>query len=191
MARGIAEELHKAGAEIASLIRAMFCSSAFSLSLKASARSFLLPCDVTDQSSIEAAFAEIEKKWGKIDFLVHAIAFSDKKNSMAAMSIRRAKISAHGWIFRFIPLPLLFKSGASDERWRQHRDLTSLWRRTGHAALQRQRGCCESRLECSVKYLAEDLGRNILFASTRSRQARLKTLAASGIGDFRFILKME
>jgi enoyl-[acyl-carrier protein] reductase I len=145
-------------------------------------------CDVTDASSIDAAFAAVAAQWGSIDFLVHAIAFSDKDQldgryvdttqdnftktlmvscySFTAIAQRAEKLMPNGG-----SLVTLTYYGA--EKWMPHYNVM---------------GVAKSALETSVRYLAADLGvKNIRVNAISS--GPIKTLAASGIGDFRYILK--
>ncbi len=150
--------------------------------------SMLLPCDVTDEASVDAAFTEIEKEWGQIDFVVHAIAFSDKNeldglylNTTRANFLKTMDISVYSFTAvaqRAVPL---MKDGGS---------LLTL---TYYGAEQvmphyNVMGVAKAALEASVKYLAADLGKNNIRVNAISA-GPIKTLAASGIGDFRFILK--
>ena len=79
IAWGISSKLHAAGAELAFT----FQSEAFARRVKPLAESIgsdiVLPCDVTNDASLDSLFAEIERRWGKLDFLLHAIAYSDKE----------------------------------------------------------------------------------------------------------------
>ena len=148
----------------------------------------LIPCDVTDEASIDAAFTEIEKEWGQIDFVVHAIAFSDKNeldglylNTTRANFLKTMDISVYSFTAvaqRAVPL---MKDGGS---------LLTL---TYYGAEQvmphyNVMGVAKAALEASVKYLAADLGKDNIRVNAISA-GPIKTLAASGIGDFRFILK--
>lgn len=149
---------------------------------------FLMPCDVADMASMDAAFAEIEKRWGTLDFVVHAIAFSDKdelkgryvdtsfanfQNSMnisvysfTAMCARAAKLMPNGG-------SLLTLTYLGAERVMPHYNVM---------------GVAKAALETSVKYIAVDLGRDNIRVNAISA-GPIKTLAAMGIGDFRYILK--
>lgn len=149
---------------------------------------FVVPCDVADTDSLDYLFSEIEKRWGKIDFVVHAIGFSDKNElrgkyvdtsrdnflmsmdisvfSFTAVCKRAAKMMPDGG-----SLLTLTYSGA--ERVMPHYNVM---------------GLCKAALETSVKYIAEDLGRDGIRCNAISA-GTIKTLAASGIGDFRYILK--
>ena len=148
----------------------------------------VLQCDVTDQSSIDSTFDEIEKKWGSLDFLVHAIAYSDKNEltgkyldttpenfaqtmniscySFTAIAKKASKLMNNGG-----SLVTLTYLGA--ERVMPHYNVM---------------GVAKAALETSVKYLAADLGSDNIRVNSISA-GPVKTLAASGIGDFRYILK--
>ncbi len=147
----------------------------------------ILPCDVTDAASIDAVFADLEKNWGKIDFLVHAIAYADKDElrgryvdtspenyqnslhiscySLTAIAQRAEKIMPDGG--SIITLSYL---GAN--RVLPHYNVM---------------GVAKAALEASVRYLANDLGPQKIRVNSISA-GPIKTLAASGVGDFRNML---
>ena len=148
----------------------------------------IIPCDVTDEGSIDAVFSELEEKWGKIDFVVHAIAFSDK-NELDGMYLNTSRdnflktmdISVYSFTAVAQRAAPLMKEGGS---------LITL---TYYGAEQvmphyNVMGVAKAALEASVKYLAADLGKDNIRVNAISA-GPIKTLAASGIGDFRFILK--
>lgn len=188
IAWGIAEELHKQGAELAFSYQGDVLLKRVQPLAESIGSSFLLPCDVTDQASIDAAFAEVEKKWGQIDFIVHAIAFSDKKeldgryvDTTRENFLRTMDISVFSFTAVAQAAAKLMKKGGS---------MLTL---TYYGAEQvmphyNVMGVAKAALECSVKYLAEDLGKDGIRVNAISA-GPIKTLAASGIGDFRFILK--
>ncbi len=145
-------------------------------------------CDVTDPKSIDAAFDAVRSAWGALDFLVHAIAFSDKDQldgryvdttqenfnktmlvscySFTSIAQRAEKMMPNGGAM----LTLTYYGA---EKWMPHYNVM---------------GVAKSALETSVRYLAADLGvKNIRVNAISS--GPIKTLAASGIGDFRYILK--
>jgi enoyl-[acyl-carrier protein] reductase I len=148
----------------------------------------VLPCDVTDVASMDAVFAELGKAWGKLDFLVHAIAFADKneldgryvdtseKNftqslliscySFTALAQRAEKLMSDGG-------SLLTLTYYGAEKVMPHYNVM---------------GVAKAALEASVRYLASDLGKNGIRVNAISA-GPIKTLAASGISDFRYILK--
>ncbi|NDG05558.1 MAG: SDR family oxidoreductase, partial [Alphaproteobacteria bacterium] len=78
LAWGIAKYLHAQGAEIAYTFQGEALEKRVTPLAKSLGSTIILPCDVTDAASMDAVFAELKKQWGKIDFLVHAIAYSDK-----------------------------------------------------------------------------------------------------------------
>ena len=148
----------------------------------------ILPCDVTDAASMDAVFAALQKEWGRLDFLVHAIAFSDKseldgryvdtseKNFTQTMLISCYSLTA---LARRAE-PLMQAGGAlltltyyGAEKVMPHYNVM---------------GVAKAALEASVRYLAADLGRGGIRVNAVSA-GPIKTLAASGIADFRYILK--
>jgi enoyl-[acyl-carrier protein] reductase I len=148
----------------------------------------VLPCDVTDPASMDAVFAALAAKWGKLDFLVHAIAFADKaeldgryvdtseKNFTQSMLISCYSFTALAR--RAEPLmtdggSMLTLSYYGAEKVMPHYNVM---------------GVAKAALEASVRYLAADLGRNAIRVNAISA-GPIKTLAASGISDFRYILK--
>lgn len=148
----------------------------------------VLPCDVTDDSSIDSVFAELAKRWGNIDFLVHAIAFSDKDelkgkyvNTSRENFVRSLDISCYSFTAvaqRAAPLmnpggSLITLTYYGAERVMPHYNVM---------------GVAKAALEASVRYLAVDLGGAQVRVNAVSA-GPIKTLAASGIGDFRYILK--
>ncbi|MFY8094961.1 MAG: enoyl-ACP reductase FabI [Niveispirillum sp.] len=148
----------------------------------------LLPCDVTDEASIDAAFETIKEKWGGLDFVVHAIAFSDKNeldglylNTTRGNFLKSLDISCYSFTAvcqRAVPLmkeggSLLTLSYYGAEKVMPHYNVM---------------GVAKAALEASVKYLANDLGPQGIRVNSISA-GPIKTLAASGIGDFRYILK--
>ena len=145
-------------------------------------------CDVTNSASIDRVFAEVEKLWGGLDFVVHCIAFSDKdeltgryvdtsqenfKNSLliscysfTAIAQRAEKLMKNGG-------SMLTLTYYGAEKWMPHYNVM---------------GVAKAALEASVRYLAADLGEKGITVNAISA-GPIKTLAASGIGDFRYILK--
>jgi enoyl-[acyl-carrier protein] reductase I len=150
--------------------------------------SLVMPCDVTDEASMDAIFDELKKTWGSIDFIVHAIAYSDKEElkgeyvdttrdnfqrtmdisvySFTALARRAAELMTDGG-----SMITLTYYGA--ERVMPHYNVM---------------GVAKAALEASVRYLAVDLGGKNIRVNGLSA-GPMKTLAASGIGDFRYILK--
>ncbi len=146
------------------------------------------PCDVTDNASIKALFEKVEKEWGGLDFLVHAIAFADKnelKGKYVDTSQENFLNSLNVSCYSFTSLcryayPLMKNGGSlltlsylGAERVMPHYNVM---------------GVAKAALEASVQYLAADLGEYNIRVNAISA-GPVKTLAASGIGDFRYILK--
>ena len=145
-------------------------------------------CDVTDSAIIDAVFAEVQKMWGKIDFVVHCIAFSDKDeltgryvDTTEANFNRSLQISCYSFTAVAQRAEKLMTEGGSlltlsyygAEKWMPHYNVM---------------GVAKAALEASVRYLAADLGEKNIRVNAISA-GPIKTLAASGIGDFRYILK--
>jgi enoyl-[acyl-carrier protein] reductase I len=145
-------------------------------------------CDVTEPATIDAAFAEVAARWGSLDFMVHAIAFSDKDQltgryvdctadnfsrtlliscySFTAVAQRAEKLMPNGG-------SLLTLTYYGAEKWMPHYNVM---------------GVAKAALEASVRYLAADLGEKNIRVNALS-SGPIRTLAAAGIGDFRYILK--
>tara|TARA_B110000027_G_scaffold123323_1_gene139000 strand:- start:202 stop:1026 length:825 start_codon:yes stop_codon:yes gene_type:complete len=188
IAWGIAKACHNQGAELAFTFQGDALKKRVE-PLAASVESdIVVPCDVTDTASIDATFAELEKKWGKLDFLVHAIAYSDKEelkggyiDTSAANFEETMNISCYSFTAICQRARKLMTDGGSlvtltyygAERVMPHYNVM---------------GVAKAALETSVRYLAEDLGKENIRVNSMSA-GPMKTLAASGIGDFRYILK--
>ena len=145
-------------------------------------------CDVTDPASIDAVFAEVDRLWGGLDFIVHCIAFSDKDeltgryiDTTEQNFIRSLQISCYSFTAVAQRAEKLMKNGGSmltltyygAEKWMPHYNVM---------------GVAKAALEASVRYLAADLGPQNIRVNAISA-GPIKTLAASGIGDFRYILR--
>jgi len=148
----------------------------------------VLPCDVTDTESLDAVFDALRERWGKLDFVVHAIAFSDKEqlkgryiDTTADNFAATMLISCYSFTAVCQRAQTLMAEGGSlltltyfgAERVMPHYNVM---------------GVAKAALEASVRYLADDLGRQGIRVNAMSA-GPMKTLAASGIGDFRYILK--
>ena len=148
----------------------------------------VLPCDVTDASSIDAVFETLKKEWGRLDFLVHAIAFSDK-NELDGRYVDTTEKN-----FTQSMLISCFSFTALAQRAEKLMpDGGSLLTLTYYGAVKvmphyNVMGVAKAALEASVRYLAADLGRNNIRVNAISA-GPIKTLAAAGIADFRYILR--
>jgi enoyl-[acyl-carrier protein] reductase I len=145
-------------------------------------------CDVTDAATIDAVFAAVNETWGNLDFLVHAIAFSDRDqldgryiDTTAENFSRTLLISCYSFTAVAQRAEKLMPGGGSlltlthygSQKWMPHYNVM---------------GIAKAALESSVRYLAADLGQQQIRVNAISA-GPIKTLAASGIGDFRYILK--
>lgn len=148
----------------------------------------IVPCDVTDEASMDATFATLEKEWGGMDFLVHAIAYSDKnelKGDFVDTSLDNFLMTMNISCYSFVSLArrarALMKNGGS---------MVTLTYYGAEKVVPHYNvmGVAKSALETSVRYLAADLGGENIRVNAISA-GPIKTLAASGIGDFRYILK--
>ena len=188
LAWGIARATAAAGAELAFTYQGEALDKRVRPLAESVRSSLVLPCDVTDEASLDAVFEALDARWGALDFAVHAIAWSDKDElkgryvdttrenfarsldiscySFTAMSRRARALMRDGG-----SLLTLTYSGA--ERVMPHYNVM---------------GVAKAALEASVRYLAFDLGRERIRVNAISA-GPIRTLAASGIGDFRYILK--
>jgi len=188
LAWGITQYLAAQGAELAFTYQGEALEKRVRPLAESVGGKLILPCDVTNAASIDETFATLEKAWGEIDFLVHAIGFSDKnelKGQYIDTSLDNFLMTMNISVYSFTAVAkrasALMKNGGSLIT------LTYLGaeRVTPHYNVM---GVAKAALEVSVKYLAVDLGgRNIRVNSISA--GPVKTLAAMGIGDFRYILK--
>ncbi|WP_120501133.1 enoyl-ACP reductase FabI [Roseovarius sp. EL26] len=188
IAWGIAKACADAGAEMAF----SYMGDAFKKRVEPLAAQLgvtqLFDCDVSNPESIDAAFAEIEKVWGKIDFLVHAIGFSDKNELRG----RYVDTSRDNFLMT-MDVSVYSFTAVAQRAEKIMTDGGSMLTLTYYGAEQvmphyNVMGVAKAALEASVKYLAEDLGKDNIRVNAISA-GPIKTLAASGIGDFRYILK--
>ena len=148
----------------------------------------VLPCDVGDTASVEAVFAELKRQWGKLDFLVHAIAFSDK----AELDGRYVDTSEKNFTQTMLISCYSFTALArhAEKLMPEGGSLLTLTYYGAEKVMPHYNvmGVAKAALEASVRYLAADLGRGNIRVNAVSA-GPIKTLAASGIADFRYILK--
>ncbi len=188
IAWGIARAASEQGAELAFTYQGDALLKRVTPLAESVGSSMVIPCDVTDVASLDATFNSVKDAWGGLDFVVHAIAFSDKEelkgryldttaeNFQATLNISCYSFTAV--CQRAAPLmnnggSLLTLTYFGAERVMPHYNVM---------------GVAKAALEASVRYLAEDLGKDGIRVNSLSA-GPMKTLAASGIGDFRYILK--
>ena len=188
IAWGIAKALAGAGADLAFSYQGEALKKRVDPLAAELGSDIVLPCDVSDEASVDALFAELESRWGTMDFIVHAIGFSDK-NELRGRYVDTTRsnfqMTMDISVFSFTSVvqraEKMMKNGGScltmtyygAERVMPHYNVM---------------GVAKAALEASVRYLAEDLGKDGIRVNAISA-GPIKTLAASGIGDFRYIMK--
>jgi enoyl-[acyl-carrier protein] reductase I len=188
IAWGIAEAVAQQGAELAFTYQGEALERRVKPLAEKVGANLVMPCDVTDPESLDELFGKLKEEWGEIDFLIHAIAFSDK-NELTGKYLDTTRenftktmdISVYSFTAVAQKAAPLMSEGGSmltltyygAERVMPHYNVM---------------GVAKAALEASVRYLAADLGAEGVRVNAISA-GPIKTLAASGIGDFRFILK--
>ena len=188
IAWGVAQALADAGAELAFSYQGDALKKRVDPLAGRLGSDIVLPCDVSDEASLDALFSELKERWDGLDFVVHAIGFSDKSELRGryvdtsrgnfAMSM---DISVYSFTAVMQRAEKMMTSGGSAltltyygaEKVMPHYNVM---------------GVAKAALEASVQYLAEDLGKDGIRVNAISA-GPIKTLAASGIGDFRYIMK--
>jgi enoyl-[acyl-carrier protein] reductase I len=188
IAWGIAKAARAAGAEVALTYQGEALEKRVRPLAKEISAHVIGQCDVTDGASIDAVFAQAEKLWGGLDFVVHCIAFSDKDqltgryvDTTEDNFTKSLAISCYSFTAIAQRAERLMKNGGAmltltyygAEKWMPHYNVM---------------GIAKAALEASVRYLAADLGEKGIRVNAISA-GPIKTLAASGIGDFRYILR--
>jgi enoyl-[acyl-carrier protein] reductase I len=188
LAWGIAKAVGEQGAELAFTFQGEALEKRVRPLAETLGSTFVLDCDVTNEASVAAVFEALAERWGRLDFLVHAIAFSDKEElkgkyveTTRGNFLRTLEISCYSFTDlcrRAAPLmtnggSLLTLTYYGAERVMPHYNVM---------------GIAKAALEASVRYLAVDLGGQNIRVNAISA-GPIKTLAAAGIGDFRYILK--
>lgn len=188
IAWGIVQQLHAQGAEIAFTYQGDALKKRVEPLAAEVGSDFLMECDVTSMESLDRVFAQLKDRWGGLDFIVHAIAYSDKEElkgkyidtsrenfrqtmdisvySLTAVAQRAQNMMNEGG-------SILTLSYYGAEKVVPHYNVMAV---------------AKAALEASVRYLAEDMGQKGVRVNAMSA-GPMKTLAASGIGDFRYILK--
>ena len=188
IAWGIVQALNAQGAQIAiSYQNELLQKRVEPLAAQLDKSPLLIKCDVTDSASVEACFKELGEKWGKIDFVVHAIAFSDKnelKGRTIDTTLANFTNTMHISCYSFLEAcrcasPLMNENGS----------ILTLTYMGAERVLPNYNimGVAKAALEASVRAAAVDMGKQGVRVNAISA-GPIKTLAASGIGDFRKIL---
>ena len=188
IAWGIAQSIAAQGGEVAFTYQGEALEKRVRPLAESLGSGLVVPCDVADDADMDAAFGAVEKAWGGIDFLVHAIGFADKQylrgrylDTPRDAFLQAMDISCYSFVAVGRRAAALMKPGGSQ--------LTLSYlgaeRVTPHYNVM---GVAKAALEASVRYMATDLGEAGIRVNAISA-GPIKTLAASGIGDFRYILK--
>jgi enoyl-[acyl-carrier protein] reductase I len=188
IAWGIAQALAAQGAEIAFSYQGDALKKRVLPLINSIGMSEMVECDVASDESIDALFAHLAKTWGKIDFLVHAIGFSDKNELRGRyVDTSRANFAMTMDISIYSFTAVCQRAAAMMPEGGSMLTLTyyGAEKVMPHYNVM---GIAKAGLEASVKYLAEDLGKDGIRVNAISA-GPIKTLAASGIGDFRYIMK--
>ena len=188
IAWGIAQACHEQGAELAFSFQGEALGKRVRPLAESIGSDMVLECDVTDTESMDALFAALEEKWGTLDFVVHAIGFSDKnelRGRYVETSAENFRMTMDISVYSFTAVAqraekLMPNGGA----------LLTLTYYGAEMVMPHYNvmGVAKAGLEASAKYLAMDLGPKNIRVNALSA-GPIKTLAASGIGDFRYILK--
>ncbi len=188
IAWGIAEMAHKHGAELGFTFQGDALEKRVRPLAESVGSKLVVPCDVTNMDSIDATFKAVEKEWGGLDFVVHAIAYSDKNeldgmylNTTRDNFLKTTDISVYSFTaVAQKAVPLMTEGGSlvtltyyGAERVMPHYNVM---------------GVAKAALEASVRYLAADLGPKNIRVNAISA-GPIKTLAFAGINDGRYILK--
>ncbi|MEL6685045.1 MAG: enoyl-ACP reductase FabI [Pseudomonadota bacterium] len=188
IAWGIAKACADAGAELAFSYQGEALKKRVDPLAASVGSDIVLPCDVGDEASIDALFAALEARWGKLDFVVHAIGFSDKGELRG-----RYVDTSRGNFLTSMDISVYSFTAVVQRAEKMMTDGGSCLTLTYYGAEKvmphyNVMGVAKAALEASVRYLAEDLGKDKIRVNAISA-GTIKTLAASGIGDFRLIMK--
>ena len=188
LAWGIARRLGEQGAELAFSYQGESLEKRVRPLAASLGSDFLIDCDVSDMSALDAAFAQLSERWPALDFVVHAIGFSDKNelrgkylDTSLENFLMTMNISAYSLVAVAKRAAAMMQEGGS---------ILTLSYYGAEKVIPHYNvmGVAKAALETSVKYLANDLGPAGVRVNAISA-GPIKTLAASGIGDFRYILK--
>jgi enoyl-[acyl-carrier protein] reductase I len=188
LAWGIAQQLAEHGADLAFSYQGEAIERRVRPLAEQLGSSLLVDCDVSNMAALDRTFDELKKSWDRLDFVVHAIGFSDKnelRGGYVDTSLDNFLMTMNISVYSFVAVaqrarPMMPDGGA----------LLTLSYYGAEKVIPHYNvmGVAKSALETSVKYLAADLGRENIRVNAISA-GPIKTLAASGIGDFRYIMK--
>jgi enoyl-[acyl-carrier protein] reductase I len=188
LAWGISKALSEQGAELAFSYQGEALKKRVAPLASQVGSDFLIECDVADMDNLDRAFAALKERWGTIDFLVHAIGFSDKnelRGKFVDTSLDNFLLTMNISAYSFVAVTQRARAMMADGGSVLTLSYYGAEKVIPHYNVM---GVAKAALETSVKYLAMDLGPENIRVNAISA-GPIKTLAASGIGDFRYILK--
>ena len=190
IAYGIAQNLQSQGAELAFSYQGDVLEKRVRPLAEGLGSDFLINCDATNEKELDALFEKLKKRWGKIDFVVHAIAFS-KKEELAGKYLDTSRdnflltmdVSCYSFVSVANRATKIMNPGGS---------IITLTYYGAEKVIPNYNvmGVAKAALEASVRYLAHDLGTDSIRVNAISA-GPIRTLAASGIGDFKAFLKLS
>jgi enoyl-[acyl-carrier protein] reductase I len=190
IAWGIAKTLHAHGAELAFTYQGDALGKRVKPLAESLGSTFVMPCDVEDIASVDALFGEVEKRWGALDFLVHAIGFSDKNE----LKGRYADTSRENFTRTMVISCFSFTEAAKRAAKLMPKGgaMITLTFNGGDRAMPNYNvmGLAKAALEASVRYLAVDFGRSGIRVNAISA-GPIRTLAGAGIGDARAMFAFQ
>jgi len=190
IAWGIAKTLHAHGAKLAFTYQGGALLKRVKPLAEQAGSSFVMPCDVENVASVDAVFAELERTWGTLDFLVHAVAFSDKSQLTGRYAettrdnfLRTMLISCFAFTEAAKRAAALMPNGGA---------MLTLTYNGGERVMPNYNamGPAKAALEASVRYLAVDFGPRAVRVNAIS-SGPIRTLAGAGIGDARYMFAFQ
>lgn len=188
LAWGIAKACHSAGAELAFTYQGESLKKRVTPLAQSTNSNLILECDVSEMGSIDRTFEKLESEWETLDFLVHAIGFSDKnelRGRYVDTSLKNFEMTMNISVYSFTAV-----AQRAEKLMKNNGSMLTLTYYGAEKVLPHYNvmGVAKAALEASVKYMAMDLGPKNIRVNSLSA-GTVKTLAASGIGDFRYIMK--
>lgn len=188
IAWGIARACADAGAELAYSYQGEALKKRVMPLAEQTGSNLVLECDVSDEASIDSLFNTLKENWSELDFIVHAIGFSDK-NELRGRYIDTSREN----FAMSMDISVYSFTAVTQRATKMMREGGSCLTLTYYGAEKvmphyNVMGVAKAALEASVRYMAEDLGKDGIRVNSISA-GPIKTLAASGIGDFRYIMK--
>ena len=188
LAWGIAQQLAEHGAELAFSYQGEAIEKRVRPLAEQLGSNLLVDCDVSNMEALDRTFAELKKSWDRLDFVVHAIGFSDKnelRGGYVDTSLDNFLMTMNISVYSFVAVAQRAREMMTDGGSLLTLSYYGAEKVIPHYNVM---GVAKSALETSVKYLAADLGPSNIRVNAISA-GPIKTLAASGIGDFRYIMK--